>query len=89
MSLEKIGNLFDKFRKLTPPDMSVRKAASLIIKSSLNLEVPVRKVSFNKKNGLIFLEIDNLKKAVIFLQKKEVISKINDSLGKDIVKEIR
>ena len=86
--MEKIDNLLSRFKKLTPPNISVRNIVCSLIKSDFNFKIDIEKILFNQKTGLITLQINNTEKTAIFLKKEELIKKANNNLKKEVIKDI-
>ena len=87
--MKKIGNLLQKLKNITPPDLFIREGVSQALNSIIGLKISVRNISFDKKNGLVFIKTEGTKKTAIFLKKEKIIGKINKTLHNNLVKDIK
>lgn len=87
MSLEKLNSFLERFKKITPPDSSVRKEVSKTIKE-IGLDVSIENISIDR-NGVVFIKTDGYIKSKIFIKKEEIKKRANKTLGKDLIKDIR
>lgn len=89
MKIQKIKNLLDKFKNITPPDLSVRKAISSSIEKEAGLKIGVEKISFNSKNGTVYIEREGHTKNTLFIKKERIIKEANKKLEKKLIKDLR
>jgi hypothetical protein len=87
MSLEKLNSFLERFKKITPPDSSVRKEVSKVIKE-IGLDVSIEDISIDR-NGVVFVKKEGHIKNKIFIKKEEIKKRANEALGKELIKDIR
>jgi len=85
MNFKRIENLLEKFRNFIPPDLIVKRNLITILKNDFNININKEDIFFNKKTGVVRLNINSVKKTYILLNKENLLKKINNNLIKDII----
>jgi len=89
VEIQNIKNFLDRFKKITPPNLSIRKAVISSVKKETGLLVGEEEVSFNSKNGTVYIEKEGHLKNTLFIKKERIIKEANRKLGKGLVKDLR
>ena len=87
MSLEKLNNFLERFKKITPPDSSVRKEVAKVIKET-GMEISIEEISIDR-NGVVMIKAGGHIKNKVFIKKEEIKKRANEALGKELIKDIR
>ena len=83
-----ISDLLQKFKHITPPDITVRKSAVDIIKTTTNIELDKKDISI--KNGVVYIKTQPIYKNEIFINKQKIIKKLQERVGDNVfVKDLR
>jgi len=89
MMLKRAGDFLDKFKKITQTNFFIKELLLGVVKSELDIVLDKKNITFNKKTGVIFIQTNNTQKTSLFLNKNNIIKKINTLAQKKIVKDIR
>lgn len=85
--MQNISAYLEKFKKLTPPDDSLRTKIVQIISDLFEEEI--KKEDVRLRNGIVFMSIKNSKlKSEIFLKKRKILEEIKKNFGEK-VRDIR
>lgn len=82
-----IGQFFDKFRNGALKEIQKREIISAILKSEINLDIPVEKLSFSNKT--LIINEGQTAKSEIFLKKQKILEKISKQLPNLVIRDIR
>lgn len=82
-----IGDFLKKYLDFTPPEKIIAKATISALKEILDIEITSEQLLI--KNGVVFVSTDTVIKSEIVFQKKKVLMKIQELLGKETVVDIR
>jgi len=83
-----IGGLLDRFKNLEPPERVVRDAVVSAIDSIIDIQIEPSSINMSN-NGILYISVQSSVKASVFEQKDIVISRINNLLNRDKVKDIK
>ena len=86
--MQTVGNFLDRFKNLKAPERSVRSAVIVAVKELVCVEINDGDIKISSENTL-YLSPNSAIKAVIFENKREIIPRINNILGKEQIKEIK
>ena len=89
MKIQNIKNLLERFKNITPPNASVRRAVVSSVKKEANLLIGEKEISFNSKNGTVYIKKEGHLKNTLFIKKERIIKETNKELGKELVKDLR
>lgn len=82
-----IGDFLRKYLDFTPPEKIIAKAVISALKEVLNIEVLEEQVTI--KNGVVSVSIDTIVKSELVFQRKKILTKVAELLGKETVVDIR
>lgn len=74
----KLSELLNKFRSIQPISKDLQDISD-IIQQTTNINIPVEKISMQK--GIIRLDIEQIKKTVIFRKETQIKEKIQEVLN--------
>ena len=82
MSWKNIGNFLERFANLKPSKKLIQEESAKIISALLNVEIEPE--SFEERDGVLFLKIQNpALKNEIFFKKDLILEKLKEKLGKN------
>ena len=81
-----IGDFLRKYLDFTPPEKIIAKAAISAIKEILDVDVSEEQITI--KNGMVSIAVDTIVKSELVFQKKKILSRIKELLGKETVVNI-
>lgn len=81
-----IGDFLRKYLDFTPPEKIIAKAAISAIKEILDVDVSEEQITI--KNGVVSIAVDTIVKSELVFQKKKILSRIKELLGKETVVNI-
>ena len=86
MSFDPVTSFFDRFKKITLPDETVRKTTAVVLKEVVGVNVDISQISMERGN----LRIKNnaLVKSEIFLHKEQILQSLKEKLGDQAPKNI-
>lgn len=82
-----IGDFLRKYLDFTPPEKIIAKAVISALKEVLNIEVLEEQITI--KNGVVSVSIDTIVKSELVFQRKKILTKVAELLGKETVVDIR
>jgi hypothetical protein len=83
-----IGGLLDRFKNLEAPERVVRDATIKSISDVLNIDINNINIKLSNK-GVLYIHIQSSIKAGIFEYKDVLISRINNILNKNQIRDIK
>ncbi len=83
-----VGNFLTRFKHLKAPERSVRAAVLQAVKEVVGVDIENRSVKISG-NDTLYLSPSSIIKSAIFEHKLEVLSRVNNILGKDQIKKIQ
>lgn len=87
--MQLIGGFLERFKHLKAPERSVRNATKEAVKEILNgIELADECIKVQREN-ILYLTPHSVIKTAIFENKHVIITRINNILGKDQIKEIQ
>ena len=86
MSFDPILSFFDKFKKITLPDESIRKTTSTVLKEIVGVDINISQISV--EGGNLRIKNNPLVKSEIFLHKEQILQALKDRFGKQAPKDI-
>ena len=86
MSFDPILSFFDKFKKITLPDETVRKKTSDILYKIINIKVDISCISVENKT--VRIKKNSFIKSEIFLHKEQVLKQLKEELGEQAPENI-
>jgi hypothetical protein len=82
-----IGQFFDKFKSGALREVKKRSVISSILKSEINIDIPIEKISFGNKT--IIINVNQSIKSEIYLKKQKILEKIGKLLPNNTITDIR
>jgi len=86
MEFNNISSLLERFKKLKPSDTYVKEAFIDSMKEIMNVEIVKSEINVNGSN--IFINAHPALKSEIYLQKKAILSSLEEKLQKKQIKNI-
>ena len=86
MSFDPITSFFNRFKKITLPDESVRKTTATVLKEVVGVNVDISQVSVERGN--LRIKSNSLIKSEIFLHKEQILQSLKEKLGDQAPKNI-
>ena len=85
--METVGSFLGRFKNLKAPDRSVRLAVREAVTDIVGVDMQDENIKINGDSTL-YLSPHSVVKAIIFENKREIISRINNILKKEQIKEL-
>lgn len=86
MSFDPIASFFDRFKKITLPDESVRRTTTEVLKKVIGVNVDISQISVEREN--LRIKDNSLIKSEIFLHKEQILQILKEKLGDQAPKNI-
>ncbi len=86
MSFDPISSFFNRVKKITLPDGSVRRTTSEILKEVIGVSVDISHISVER--GSLRIKSNSLIKSEIFLHKEQILQILKEKLGDQAPKNI-
>ena len=86
MSFDSITSFFDRFKKITLPDESVRKTASEVLKEVIGVDIDISCISV--EGSVLRIKNNSFIKSEIFLHKEKILQSLKEKLGDQAPKNI-
>ncbi|GEM_PF-5459053 len=83
-----IGSFLDRFKNLKAPERSVRTAIIRAVTDVIGITIKDNCIKINNES-IVYISPGSTIKAAIFENKKIIISRLNNILGKDQIKDIK
>lgn len=77
--MDSLASFLDRFRKLKPPEASVKRAVSGAIRDVVQIEVSEDRVRLAR--GVVYVDVDPLIKSELFLKRTELLRRANELLN--------
>ena len=74
-----VGSFLGKLNKITPPDETLRKRTSEIIKIKFGLSLPIKDISV--KNLVVYIKGSPAIKSEVFMSKSYILEKLKKEFG--------
>ena len=81
-----IDDFLGRFKKIEPPDNTIRCYVSDVLFSVLNIKI--KKQDIKIKNNIVYIKTNNIVKNEIFLNKQTILNKLNDKLNRNKINNI-
>lgn len=83
-----IGKFLERFANLRPSKKLIKEEGAKIISALLNIEI--NSESFEERDGVLYLKIENpALKNEIFLKKNQILEALKERLGKNAPRDLR
>lgn len=86
MSFDPITSFFDKFKKITLPNETVRKKTSDVLHKVININIGISCISV--ENNIVRVKKNSLIKSEIFLNKEQILKCLKEELGDQAPEDI-
>jgi hypothetical protein len=86
--MQNLSHLLDRFKNLQAPERSVRKATIDTVKEIVGVELHDEQIKIQNES-ILYLSPTSAIKAAIFEEKHSIISRINNILAKEQIKDIK
>lgn len=86
MSFDPIISFFDRFKKITLPNESVRRTTSEVLKEVLGVNVDISQISVERRD--LKIKSNSFIKSEIFLHKEQILQSLKEKLGEQAPKNI-
>ena len=86
MAFSPLVDFLSRFKNITLPNETVRKASIESIEKIIGAHVPLEATSF--RNGVLYLDISGVLKSEVYLHKEEIQKEVENTLGRKIVSDI-
>ncbi len=85
--MELIKEFLRRYANVVAPDSVVRKALLEALADTLNIHLPERAIKI--VNTVAYLEIDSTTKSVLFMRQEDILSRVEEKIGKRLLTAIR
>ncbi len=86
--MKKIGGLLSRFKKLKAPERDVIQAVISTVREVVGVEIDEASIKISNES-ILYISSKSAIKSAIFENKLDIISRINNILNKDQIREIR
>lgn len=86
MPFNSIDSFFGRFKKITPPNESVRKAVAEVLLEVMGVKIDISQIKVEGEN--IRIKNNPFVKSNIFLHKEQILQNLEKKLGKQTPKNI-
>ena len=87
--MKTLGGLMERFKHLQAPERSVRKALVEAVESVVGVEIDGEGIKIAGESAVYLSGLPSAVRTAIFEQKQAVLSRANNILGKEQLKELR
>ncbi len=86
MSFDPVTSFFDRFKKITLPDETVRRTTTEVLKKTIGVSVNISQVSVVGES--LRIKSNSFIKSEIFLHKEQILQILKEKLGDQAPKNI-